>query len=289
MSAGRAASIHARLLNLVRSSGEDFNLILNRYAVERWLYRLSVSDQREHFFLKGAMLFHLWFDTPHRPTRDVDFLGFGEIDANALRDVIRRVSLIESDDGMTFDPASVTVEEIREEARYGGLRARVMGFLGKAKCHLQIDVGYGDAVTPGAEDVAFPTLLEDVPIPHLRVYPRATVVAEKLEAITDLGMTNSRMKDFYDLRVLAQEDAIADGLLGEAIAATFERRQTPLPDDLPVGLTRAFADDVTRQKLWKTFLSKNHLDAPDLSAVIAEVGAFVREPLRLARRRSAAG
>ena len=288
MSAGRAASFHARLLNLAKSRGDDFNLILNRYALERWLYRLSISEAREHLWLKGAMLFNLWFDSPHRPTRDADFLGFGEIDANALRDMVRKVSAIGTDDGMEFDPASVTVEEIREEARYGGLRVRVLGHLGKARCPLQLDVGYGDVVTPGAEEADYPTLLDDVPIPHLKVYPRATVVAEKLEAIASLGMANSRMKDYYDLHALALEGAIDADLLGDAIAATFGRRRTPLPDDLPVGLTAKFAGDVAKQTQWSAFLGKNRLAGLSLDEVVARISRFVRDPLDRARRGSAA-
>jgi len=288
VSAGRAASFHARLLNLAKSRGDDFNLILNLYALERWLYRLSISEAREHLWLKGAMLFNLWFDSPHRPTRDADFLGFGEIDANALRDMVRKVSAIGTDDGMEFDPASVTVEEIREEARYGGLRVRVLGHLGKARCPLQLDVGYGDVVTPGAEEADYPTLLDDVPIPHLKVYPRATVVAEKLEAIASLGMANSRMKDYYDLHALALEGAIDTDLLGEAIAATFGRRRTPLPDDLPVGLTAEFAGDVAKQTQWSAFLGKNRLAGLSLDEVVARISRFVRDPLDRARRGSAA-
>lgn len=287
MSTGRAASFHARLLSLAKSRGDDFNVILNRYAVERWLYRLSISEAREQLWLKGAMLFDLWFVTPHRPTRDADFLGFGEIDAPALRELIRGVSAIESDDGMKFDAESVTVESIREENRYGGLGVKVIGYLGKARCTLQLDVGYGDAVTPGAEEVNFPTLLDDVPAPLLKAYPRATVVAEKLESIASFGMANSRMKDYYDLYALAREGAIDPGLLGEAIAATFERRRTALPDKLPVGLTVEFAGDVTRQKQWRAFLEKNRLAGPGLDEVVAGIGSFVSDPLNRARRGSA--
>jgi hypothetical protein len=134
VSAARAASIHARLLKLAKARGEDFNLVLNRYGTERWLYRLSISNAREQLWLKGAMLFNLWFDAPHRPTRDADFLGFGEVDAKALGEVVRTVSAIESDDGVVFDPASIRVEEIREENRYGGRRVKIIAHLGKAKC-----------------------------------------------------------------------------------------------------------------------------------------------------------
>ena len=286
MSGGRAASIHARLLNLAKENGEDFNLVLNRYGLERWLYRLSISEARERLWLKGALLFALWFDAPHRPTRDADFLGFGDIDVNTLAELIGEVSAIESDDGVVFDPTSINVEEIREEARYGGLRVKLVGHLGKARCSLQLDVGYGDVVTPGAEESEYPTLLDDVPAPRLKVYPRATVVAEKLEAIANLGMANSRMKDYFDLHSLAKEGAIDTDLLGDAIAATFARRQTPLPDDLPIGLTAEFAGDDRKQTQWRTFLSRNGLEGPSLGEVVRNIGTFVREPLGRARRAS---
>jgi predicted nucleotidyltransferase component of viral defense system len=272
------------LLNLAKSRADDFNLILDRYALERWLYRLSVSEAREQLWLKGAMLFNLWFDAPHRPTRDADFLSFGTLEAGVLGAVISRISAIECDDGMAFDPESVRVDEIREETRYGGLRVRVVGYLGKARCVLQLDVGYGDAVTPGAEDAEYPTPLADVPVPRLKVYPRATVVAEKLEAIGSLGMANSRMKDYFDLFALAQEGAIDEDLLGDAIAATFARRGTALPEDLPAGLTAEFAGDAAKQAQWRAFLGKNRLEGPALDEVVAGIVVFVREPLERARR-----
>lgn len=232
----RAQSIHDRLLARARTRGEDFNLILNRYAIERFLYRLSISDTHDAFVLKGALLFDLWFQDSHRPTRDADFLGFGAEDAEALQRTLQQVCGVEADDGMRFDPDSVNVEAIRETARYGGLRARLMGRLGNARCSVQLDVGYGDAVTPAPQEVICPVLLDDLPAPHLRVYPRATVMAEKLEAIVSLGMANSRMKDYYDLLMLAREGVVDRKEAGEAIAATFGRRGTAIPDGVPVGL-----------------------------------------------------
>ncbi len=283
MTVGLAASIHARLLNRAKARGEDFNLILTRYALERFLYRLSLVPAREAYLLKGAMLFDLWFDVPHRPTRDADFLGFGPMDGKALADTIREICAVAADDGMAFDQASVTIEEIREEARYGGLRVRLLGRLGNARCTVQLDVGYGDAVTPGPEEAVYPTLLDDLPPPRLRVYPRAAVVAEKLEAIVSLGMANSRMKDFFDLRALAHEGVLDARLVGDAIAATFQRRGTDIPLDVPLGLSVEFASDAVKRAQWKAFLGKNRLDAPTLGEVIADVWRFVAEPLALAR------
>lgn len=285
MTAGRAASIHARLLNRAKTRGEDFNLLLTRYAIERFLYRLSRAPARDSLWLKGALLFDLWFDVPHRPTRDADFLGFGPMDAESLEAALREVCGIVADDGMDFDAGSITTEEIREDARYGGLRVRLQGRLGNARCPLQLDVGYGDAVTPGPEEAVYPTVLDDQPAPRLRVYPRATVVAEKLEAIVSLGMANSRMKDYFDLRALAREGEVAAGLLADAIAATFTRRNTVLPPDMPLGLSDEFAKDPSKRAQWKAFLGRNRLDAPTLDTVVIEVREFVGEPLGLALER----
>lgn len=287
MTSGLAASIHARLLNRARSRGEDFNMVLNRYAIERFLYRLSLLPARDAYWLKGALLFDLWFEVPHRATRDADFLGFGLIDAEALAATVREICSVPAEDAMEFDPDTITVEEIREDARYGGLRVKLIGRLGDARSTLQLDVGYGDAVTPGPEEVVYPTLLDDLPAPRLRVYPRATVVAEKLEAIASLGMANSRLKDYFDLRALAREGKLDDGLLADAIAATFERRGTVLPQDLPLGLSDEFAWDPAKRTQWAAFLNRNRLEAPALADVVAEVRDFVTEPLRLARERTA--
>jgi predicted nucleotidyltransferase component of viral defense system len=279
-----AASIRQRLLDRARARGEDFQLLLDRYAVERLLYRLSISDVRDEFLLKGALLFALWFNTPHRPTRDADFLGNGPRDSRALAGTIRRVCAIECEDGISYDPDSIKVVEIREQAAYQGLRVTLRAELDKARCIVQLDVGYGDAVTPGPVDIRFPGLLDDFPTPALRAYPRETVFAEKLEAMAQLGITNSRMKDYFDLWALAREGAMDIHELGRAIAATFARRGTPLPAPTPTGLTAAFSGDVQKQRQWKAFVARNRLDAPALDAVVEALAIFVEEPLALAAR-----
>jgi predicted nucleotidyltransferase component of viral defense system len=283
MTANRAASIHARLLTVARKSGEDFNRVLHRYALERWLFRLSESDLRDQFWLKGALLLQLWFDDPVRPTRDADFLGLRPAGVDSLRKAVQAICRLPADDGMRFDPETVTVEEIREEAQYGGLRAKFLGYLGNARCTMQLDVGHGDAVTPGAENIEYPTLLADLPNPRLKAYPRETAFAEKLEAIATHGMKNSRMKDYFDLHMLAREDAMDLNVLARAIAATFSRRQTPLADPLPTGLMPEFAKDPLKCLQWETFLKKNGLEAASLEAVVSDIGAFCEKPLRLAR------
>ena len=279
-----AASFYARLSARAKERGEDFQEVLTRYGVERFLYRLSLTPAREKLWLKGALLFDLWFDVAHRPTRDADFLGFGPVDATALTSMIRDTCAVEAADGMAYDPASIKVREIREEARYGGLRVTLQGRLRNARCPVQLDVGYGDAVTPGPKEAIYPTLLDDLPAPRLRVYPRETVVAEKLEAIASLGMTNSRMKDYFDLRALAHEGAVDPDVLTAAIAATFARRGTPLPAGLPLGLADEFARDRLKQSQWNAFLSKNRLEAPPLDVVVSEVRSFLEAPLGRASR-----
>lgn len=279
----RAASIRQRLLDLSRAQQGDFQGCLDRYAVERLIYRLSISEMRERFLLKGALLFTAWFDVPHRPTRDADFLGVGEPDASKLAETVRALCGVAADDGLIYDADSVRVEEIREQASYAGLRVTLRATLGNARCHVQLDVGFGDAVTPGPVEIEFPTLLNDLPRPKIRVYPRETAFAEKLEAIQVLGIANSRMKDYFDLLMLAREGAMKLESLAEAIAATFRRRGTPLPEDLPLGLSDAFSQDAAKRRQWEAFIRRNQLEAPALDAVVAELGEFVLGPLARAR------
>lgn len=250
----------ARPANVAKAQGVDFNQVLVRFALERILYRLAQSQHAERFLLKGALLFTFWYDMPHRATRDADLLGFGASDLDAVAQTFREIVAVA--DGMAFDPASVTVEEIRKEAGYGGVRVLIAGELAKARCKTQIDVGFGDAVTPGPVDSVYPVRLDDLPAPRLRTYPTYTVVAEKLHAIVLLGMTNSRLKDYFDLSVLMERETLDSELLAEAIRATFERRGMAVPGTLPIGLSGEFAHDPSRQALWLSFLKKNEL-APE--------------------------
>lgn len=274
-SPARIDSIRQRLLNHAKQADEDFQLTLDRYAVERLLYRLSISRHRDDFLLKGAMLFRHWFDHEHRPTRDADFLGFGSPDPARVEAIVRELCAKEVDDGLVFDLSNLGVTEIRETARYDGLRVNLRARLGTAACLVQWDIGFGDAVTPGPEDAELPTLLEDLPAPSLRIYPRETVFAEKLEAIVVLGMANSRMKDYFDLLSLAREGRLDQGVLSNAVSATFERRGTPMPGAMPVGLTAEFASDNAKQRQWKAFLDRGRLEAPRLSEVVAELAGVV--------------
>ena len=284
MTGALAQSIHDRLLRRARQHGEDFNRLLTRYAIERFLYRLSRTSAGSRFCLKGALLFELWFHSAYRPTADADFLGLRPMDAGELARHLRAACREESADGMEFDPASILIEEIREDSRYGGLRAKVRGTLGTARCLVLLDVGFGDAITPGSEEILFPVLLDDLPAPRLNIYPRATVAAEKLEAIVHLGMANTRMKDYYDLRALAAEGILDAPLLGQAMAATFRRRGTNVPRDTPLGLDREFAEDPAKQKQWAAFLQKNRIEAPALPDVVTQIREFTQESFQLARQ-----
>lgn len=284
MSKDFAASVRARLLNLAKSEGSDFNGVLVRYALERLLYRMSRSAHADNFLLKGALLFALWYDMPHRPTRDVDLLGFGASDLASLEQTFREIASIEADDGIVFDPASVTAQEIRKDAGYAGARIIFTAELARAKCKVQVDIGFGDAVTPGPVHAAYPVLIADFPAPQLRTYPVYSVIAEKLHAIALLGMTNSRMKDYLDLWVMLDREILDPALLARAIAETFSRRNMEVPVNLPVGLTDEFADDPTRQAIWKAFLLKNELPPKPLPDIVRGLATKLHEPLGQARR-----
>ena len=267
------ASVHQRLYNHAKNSGEDFNLLLTRFANERFLYRLSISGYKDRFLLKGASLFTFWFEHPHRPTRDVDLLGLGSSEIADVERVFRLICATEAEDGLRFDAGNVKGAEIKEGQEYRGVRITLTAFLGKARISLQIDVGFGDAVTPPAETVNFPTVL-NFPAPRLLVYPKETVVAEKFEAMVKLGMLNSRMKDFWDLQILTCEFDFDGATLQKAIRATFERRQTKFPEGLPLALTEEFSGDKAKQTQWNAFLRKNKLLASsnfkDLIASLSE-------------------
>jgi len=279
-----AASVRARLLNVAKAQGVDFNQVLVRFALERILYRLSQSEHADRFLLKGALLFALWYDMPHRATRDADLLGFGASDLDSVAQTFRDIAGVPVDDGIVFDPASVVVEEIRKDAGYAGARVLISGELAKARCKTQIDIGFGDAVTPGPVEASLPSLLPDLPPVELRTYPRATVIAEKLEIIVSFGMANTRLKDYFDLYVLAAENTLDPTEIASAIAATFRRRATSLPPTTPLGLTAEYSTVSERTTQWEAFLTKNGLEAPSLAAVVEKIYAYVGEPLGIARR-----
>jgi predicted nucleotidyltransferase component of viral defense system len=253
------ASVGDRLRAIAKKQGEQLQNVLNRYGLERWLYRLSQSPHRERFVLKGAMLFTLWSKEPHRKTRDLDLLGFGAKSLLEWEQVFRQVCLVEVEpDGLEMLADSVRSGIIRVEEEYAGTRIKLMAMLGKARIPLQIDVGFGDAVTPAPQELSFPTML-DFPAPSLRAYRPETVIAEKFHAMVDLGLRNTRMKDFYDVWKLSQQFEFDGGTMVEAIQATFSRRQTPLPSGTPLALSDKFASDSLKISQWKAFLRKSAL------------------------------
>jgi predicted nucleotidyltransferase component of viral defense system len=281
---GLARSVQVRLARHAKAIGVDPNLVLTRYAVERFLYRLSRSPYVDRFVLKGALLLLVWLGETLRPTRDADLLGFGDLSDDALLQIFADVCGVEVEpDAMRYFGDSVRLEPIRMEDAYGGRRVTLQAEIGAARLRIQVDIGIGDVVTPAPEWLVYPSLL-DLPRPRLRAYLRESVIAEKFHAIVFLGSRNSRMKDYFDLRALAREGALDIRLLGEAIAATFERRLTALPVDVPLGLSDEFAHDTAKRAQWKAFLGKNRLYAPALDEVIVEVRRFVMEPLKLARQ-----
>jgi hypothetical protein len=268
--ANLAASIRQRLLNRARQEQVTFDAVLNRFGRERLLYRIGISEYRDQFLLKGAMLFALWYDMPHRPTRDIDLLGFGPGELFVLERVFREITQQPVDDGLRFSE-TVQSEEIRKEANYAGARVTLVATLEKARIPLQVDVGFGDLVTPAAEQIDYPVLLEDLNSPSLGAYPVYTVVAEKLQAIVSLGMVNSRLKDYFDLQVLLEREELDELVLAEAVRLTFAVRSTPLPQQMPLGLSGEFAEDQDKQGQWRAFLQRNELDDVPLPQVVAQL------------------
>jgi hypothetical protein len=288
MSSSLAASVLARLLTLAKTRGIDYSQLLNRFALERLLCRISLSTHAERFLLKGALLFALWYGDPHRPTRDADLLGFGPDDAENLIATFRDIAAMNLGDGIVFDPESVRADAIREDNTYGGTRINLVARIGSARCTLQIDVGFGDAVTPVAETVVFPTLLQDFQAPVLRVYPVYTVIAEKYQAMVMLGQANSRMKDFYDLSVIGRRTELDGATLAGAIAATFARRNTALPKERPLALTRQFSEDAAKVRQWQAFLNKNRINAASLAETVALLDLLLWPPTEVADSQSGA-
>jgi predicted nucleotidyltransferase component of viral defense system len=272
-----AASVHARLLNRARQHGEDFQLVLHRYAAERFLYRLGKCSQRERYVLKGAMLFALWGGALYRPTRDLDFTGYGSSEPADVLASFREICRCPvEDDGILFEASTLAVEPIREGAEYDGLRVRMQASLGNARIPMQVDVGFGNAVVPPATNAEYPTLL-DAPAPSIRAYPPEAVIAEKLHALVVIGERNTRVKDVYDLYVLAGQFFFDGAQLARAIAATFERRRTPITAASPAALTPRYFADGARAEQWRAYLTRNGLPgAPeDLVVVGEQVLAFL--------------
>ena len=283
-----SASIRQRLYALSRSRKENFQLTLTRYGLERLLYRIGDSEYADRFVLKGAMLFAVWTEKIHRPTKDLDLLGYGDDSAEELEAVFQQVCRVEVEpDGIDFDPDSVQVEDIREDQEYQGRRVRLKGLLGQAQINLQIDVGFGDVITPEAQEIEYPTLL-DLPPPRIRAYPKETVVSEKLQAMVAFGMVNSRMKDFYDLWVMSRQFHFAGETLTRAIRATFKKRKTAIPKETPLVFSPEFTGDRSKLTQWQAFLNRTGLtdDGNGLAGAVEELRAFLEPPILAAAKQT---
>jgi hypothetical protein len=272
-----SASVRQRLLNYAKASDRPFAEVLQYYAMERFLYRLSASPHVETFTLKGALLLTAWQAPISRPTMDIDLLGRTDNDLDTVVTLMRDISqLAVADDGIVFDPASFTGEAIREDADYAGVRTRFIGQVDGARVHMQIDIGFGDVMTPGPETLTYPTIL-DFPAPRLSGYSRETVIAEKLQALVQLRMFNTRMKDYFDLWLLSRQPELDKEVMATAIKRTFANRGMEI-DPSPIGLSPAFGDDPAKQVQWSAFLKRARLtEVPSsLSEVIEELRKFFR-------------
>jgi hypothetical protein len=280
------ASVRQRLLNKAHAENRPFNELLQYYAMERFLFRLGASEHAAKFILKGALLFTAWRAPASRPTADIDLLSRTSNDVNTIVAVIAEVCMVKVEpDGLTFDTHSIVAEQIAEDADYQGIRVKLRGRLGTARVALQLDIGFGDVIVPRAHQVSYPTLLDMSP-PRIRCYSRETTIAAKFEAMTKLGIVNSRMKDFYDIWFLSRSYEFSGGVLATAIGKTFARRDTQI-EPATVAFSEAFAQDATRQAQWKAFVGKAALD--NAPRELAEVIGGIRDFLQPVSKALAAG
>lgn len=269
-----AASVRRRLLNQARATESDFNKLLERYTRERFLYRLSQSQQADKFILKGASVFQVWLGNPHRNTNDIDLLGFGSNEPQEMERMFAKILQQPCDDGIKFTEVKSSILQVGQ--KYEGVRLNIDGKLDTAKLRLQVDIGYGHVITPPAKVEKVPTLL-DLPSPSLLVYPKETVIAEKFQAICQRGLKNSRVKDYFDLYYLKNHFEFEEKLLQEAIANTFDRRQTPIPSATPIGLTQQYIDsNAGRQNQWQKFIVQSKVkNFPNLRNGILQIANFI--------------
>lgn len=269
-----AASVKQRLLNLARAQGRGFDILLVRFALERLLFRLSQSAHRDNYVLKGGMLVTQWFDHENRETRDADFLGFGDADAEKIKAIFAEIMAIAGDDGLAFDTSALTAATTREETEYGGVRLKANAYLERTRIPVTLDIAFGDALVDASQTIEYPSLL-DMERPSIRAYPPAQVIAEKFQAVVALGLANGRMKDFYDLWAIPKSMPVDEQALDTAIAATFERRATPIPNERPSGLSAAMAEDATAQQRWRAYMESLELPVPDFAEVLDDIWALL--------------
>jgi len=280
-----AASVRQRLLNKARSEQRPFNELLQHYAMERFLYRLSCSDHNERFILKGALMLRVWHVTHYRPTLDIDMLGQTSNDEDLLRSQMRDVLAINvPDDGLIFDAERIITQPIAEDADYHGIRLRFPALLDTARIAMQIDIGFSDRVYPGPVEIEFPAML-DFPVARLLGYNRESVVAEKFEAMLTLGELNSRMKDFFDIWLLSRHFDFDGQILSEAIRQTLDRRHTALPDEITAFSARFL---LAKQVQWRAFRKRlNQEELPmEFSNVVGAIDTFLNPIVETLKKKS---
>lgn len=276
-----AASVHDRLLKLARKTSRPFNELLQLFAIERFIYRLSKSPHADRFILKGALMLSVWSGPVSRPTMDIDLLGKISNSLEEIQSVMRDACKMDVVvDGMLFDEETLSAARITVDAEYEGVRVRIQGSLGNARVSLQIDIGFGDVIVPAPGKVVYPTLL-DFPSPELNGYTMETTIAEKYQTMVKLGAVNSRMKDLHDIWMLSRAFDFNGEVLAEAIEQTFVNRRTGLTID-PAIFDASFGKDEIRQVQWRGFLRKSRLrDVPeDLADVMAGIRMFLEPPVR---------
>jgi len=272
-----AESVKSRLYQIAKRDHIDFNLVLNNYALERFLYRLSRSQWSDRFLLKGALLFRLWYKTPFRPTRDIDLEGKTNNDLNEIIEIFKGICDTKvAEDGIVFLPETVKGEENRKKEDYNGIEIVFRARIDRTDIPVQVDIGFGDAVEPSSQKVEYPVLL-DFPIPQMLVYPLYSMISEKFQIMVKMGITNSRMKDYYDLWVISQHSDIDGKLLSQAIEATFKKRGTPIPADIPLALDEQFSGDHLKQKQWTAFLRR--IDVPETTPSLKDIVVVLRRLL----------
>jgi predicted nucleotidyltransferase component of viral defense system len=270
----QAASVKQRLLNLARKEGRVYDVVLVRYALERALYRLSISDHRDRFVLKGGMLVTLWIEDGNRETRDADFLGYGDPGQDKLRATFAEILAIGADDALVFDVKGLTSTAIREEMEYGGVRLRTTALLERTRIPITLDVAFGDALPAIAQPSEYPSLL-GMEMPRIKTYPPETVIAEKFHAMVALGIANGRMKDYYDLWAIPRSVRIDVAKLDAAIRATFDRRRTLVPRDRPPGLSSDFWSDDAKQRQWRAYAQSIDVKDSALEEVIEAIWTLI--------------
>lgn len=282
------ASVRERLANLARERNQPFELLLSQFARERLLFRLGQSPHRPEFILKGAMLLGALVKAPFRPTRDIDFLGYGDPAPERVLRIFRDVCSTAAEDGVSFDIDALTAEPIRDHAEYGGIRIRTFAIIGGARVRILIDTGFGDAVVPEARQMRLPSML-GFEGPLLTVYPPEAMIAEKFHAMVHFGLANTRMKDFFDILILSRSELVREDDLGNAIAATFARRKTVVPRQVPPALTQEFWDDAERAHQWDAFLKSIEAAAIPLRTAIEELAAYLVPRMIAARQTATTG